>query len=146
MSAPQSYKNHTRWDPIYHFFVLPVLLANIAVTGLWYHVHRQQHVHSGIWLILISIVLFLTALKVRVYITKVQDRVIRLEERMRLAAIVTPSELIELSSLTTDQLIGLRFASDPELPDLARRAVREKLDRKQIKESIVIWRADNERV
>jgi hypothetical protein len=96
--------------------------------------------------VLVSIALFLVALKARVYVTKVQDRVIRLEERLRLASLVTPSELVELESLTTDQLIGLRFASNPELPELARRAVREKLSRKQIKESIVSWRPDNDRV
>jgi hypothetical protein len=146
MSAPQNYKNHTRWDPIYHFFCLPVLLLNIVATGFWYHNHRAQHVHSGLWLILVSIVLFLVALKARMYAVKVQDRVIRLEERLRLAAVVTPSELIELESLTADQLIALRFASDPELPDLARRAIREKLTRRQIKESIVSWRADHHRV
>ena len=146
MSAAQNYKNHTRWDPIYHFFVLPVLLLNIVATGVWYGHHYYQHVHSGMWLILISIVLFIAALKIRSYVVKLQDRVIRLEERVRLAALVTPSELIELESLTTDQLVGLRFASNPELPDLARRAIREKLTRSQIKESIVSWRADNERV
>jgi hypothetical protein len=146
MSAPQNYKNHTRWDPIYHFFVLPVLLLNIVVACIWYAHHRLQHIHSGMWLILVTIVLFIVALKVRLYVVKLQDRIIRLEERTRLVALVTPSELIELESLTIDQLIGLRFASNPELPDLARRAVREKLNRKQIKESIVSWRADNERV
>jgi hypothetical protein len=146
MSAPQNFKNHTRWDPIYHFFVLPVLLLNIIATGMWYGHHRFQHMHSGMWLILVSIVLFIAALKIRTYVVKLQDRIIRLEERTRLAAQVTPSELIELESLTNDQLIALRFASNPELPDLARRAVREKLNRKQIKESIISWRADNDRV
>jgi hypothetical protein len=146
MSAPQNFKNHTRWDPIYHFFVLPVLLLNIIATGMWYGRHYSDHMHSGMWLILVSIVLFIAALKIRTYVVKLQDRVIRLEERMRLVALVTPSELIELESLTIDQFVGLRFASNSELPDLARRAVREKLNRKQIKEGIVSWRADNDRV
>jgi hypothetical protein len=146
MSAPQNFRNHTRWDPIYHFFVLPVLLLNIIVSGIWYGRHYYQHIHTGMWLILVSIVLFIAALKIRTYVVKLQDRIIRLEERMRLAALVTPSELVELESLTTSQLIALRFASNPELPDLARRAIRENLNRKRIKESIVSWRADNERV
>jgi hypothetical protein len=90
-------------------------------------------------------VLFLVALKVRVYVLKVQDRVIRLEERVRLAQVVSESELIELESLTMRQYIGLRFASNAELPDLARRAVRESLTEKQIKEAIVSWRPDNDR-
>ena len=146
MSAAQNYKNHKRWDPTYHFFVLPVLLLNIIATGIWYGHHYRQHVHSGMWLILVSIVLFLAALKTRSYVTRLQDRIIRLEERTRLAALVTPSELVELESLTTNQLVALRFASNPELPDLARRALRENLTRQQIKESIVSWRPDNERV
>jgi len=146
MPAPQTFKNHTRWDPIFHFFCAPILLLNIIATGFWYHNHRAEHMHSGMWLILISVVLFLLALKTRLYALKVQDRVIRLEERLRLASLVSPSELIEIESLTMRQYIGLRFASNAELPELARRAVREKLSEKQIKESIVSWRADNDRV
>jgi hypothetical protein len=146
MSAPQSYKNHTRWDPIVHFFVFPVLLLNIVFTGWWYGRHFHEHVHSGAWLILVAVALFLLAGKARGYALKVQDRVIRLEERARLAQLATESELIELESLTMQQYIGLRFASNAELPDLARRAVREKLTLKQIKEAIVSWRPDNDRV
>jgi hypothetical protein len=146
MPAPQSFKNHTRWDPVFHFFIAPILLLNIIATGFWYHNHRAEHVHSGMWLILIAVVLFLLALKARTYALKVQDRAIRAEERMRLASLVTPSELIEIESLTMRQYIGLRFASNSELPDLARRAVREKLTEKQIKESIVSWRADDDRI
>ncbi len=146
MPAPQSFKNHTRWDPVFHFFIAPILLLNIIATGFWYHNHRADHVHSGMWLILISVVLFLLALKARTYALKVQDRAIRIEERMRLASLVSPSELIEIESLTMRQYVALRFASNAELPDLARRAVREKLSEKQIKESIVSWRADDYRV
>lgn len=146
MPAPQSFKNHTRWDPVFHFFIAPILLLNIIATGFWYHNHRADHVHSGMWLILISVVLFLLALKARTYALKVQDRAIRIEERMRLASLVSPSELIEIESLTMRQYVALRFASNAELPDLARRAVREKLSEKQIKESIVSWRPDNDRL
>lgn len=146
MPAPQSFKNHTRWDPVFHFFIAPILLLNIIATGFWYHNHRADHVHSGMWLILISVVLFLLALKARTYALKVQDRAIRIEERMRLASMVSPSELIEIESLTMRQYVALRFASNAELPDLARRAVREKLSEKQIKESIVSWRPDNDRL
>jgi hypothetical protein len=146
MSAPQTYKNHMRWDPTYHFFVLPVLLLNIIAVTVWYVNHRYTHMHSGPWAILVSIVLFFMALKVRMYVVKLQDRIIRLEERTRLASLATPSELVELDSLTIPQYIALRFASNAELPELARRAVREKLTRKQIKESIVSWRPDYDRV
>lgn len=146
MSAPQTFKNHTRWDPIFHFFIAPILLLNIVAVCVWYKRHYDQHVHSGIWLIVVSLALFFLAERARSYALKAQDRVIRLEEKHRLAAVVSPSELIELESLTMRQYIALRFASNPELPELARRAVREKLTEKQIKEAIVSWRADNDRI
>lgn len=145
MSTPQNYKNHTRWDPLFHFFIAPVFLLNIAATGWWYSRHYHQHMRSGIWLIVLSVALFVLTFKARSYALAVQDRVIRLEERLRLATLVSPSELVELESLAMRQYIGLRFASNAELPDLARRAIREKLSEKQIKESIVSWRADNDR-
>lgn len=146
MPAPQNYKNHTRWDPVFHFFCLPILLLNIFITAFWYYRHYAQHQHTGAWMILIAIVLLLVAAKARSYSLKAQDRVIRVEERMRLAALVAPSELIELDSLTLRQYVALRFASNPELPELARRAVRENLTEMQIKESIVSWRVDDDRV
>jgi hypothetical protein len=146
MSEAQSFKNHARWDPMYHFFIMPAMLLNIIATGMWYRVHHNQYAHFGLWFIFMSVVLFLLALKARMYAVKVQDRVICLEERIRLATFATPSELVEFESLEPGQLIALRFASNPELPELARRAVREKLSRKQIKESIASWRADDARV
>ena len=146
MSAPQSSKNHTRWDPVFHFVIAPLVLTNFFISVVstirsW-PVERGMH----LWWIVMSIVLFLIAAKGRAVPLAVQDRVIRLEERTRLAALVAPSELTELGSLTIKQLVALRFASDPELPMLARRAVRENLTPKQIKDSIGSWRADNERV
>jgi hypothetical protein len=86
------------------------------------------------------------ALLTRRYSLKVQDRVIRVEEKMRIASLVSPSEQAELDSLTIRQYVALRFASNPELPALARRAVRENLGSKAIKEAIVAWRADDYRV
>jgi hypothetical protein len=96
--------------------------------------------------VFVAIALLLLAFKARTYALKVQDRVIRVEEKLRIASLVSASELIELDSLTIDQYIGLRFASNPELPELARRAVREKLTQKQIKQAVVSWRADHYRV
>ena len=147
MPAPQSFKSHTRFDPTFHFFLLPIFLLNIFVTIYWYfHHHIHTHLHSGLWLILISIALFLAVGMFRGYALKNQDRIIRLEEKQRLASIATPAELIELDSLTIKQYIALRFASNPELLDLARRAIRENLTQKQIKESIKSWRPDYDRV
>jgi hypothetical protein len=146
MAAPQSFKNHTRFDPIFHFFIMPVMLLNIPATILWYDHHWRQHAHSGVMAIVVSVALFFLTILCRSYALKVQNRVIRLEERLRLAALVSPTELVELDSLTIPQYVALRFASNPELPALARRAIRENLTNKQIKEAIVSWRADHDRV
>jgi len=146
MAETQSFKNHTRWDPVFHFFIAPLLLANIIVVGI--HIARSHHAfgfHSA-WSILIAVALLLLALKARMYALRDQDRIIRLEERLRLASMIPAEQMAELESLTMRQYIGLRFASNPELPALARRAIREKLTEKQIKEAIVSWRADNDRV
>lgn len=146
MASAQSYKNHARWDTDFHFFVAPVLLLNVIASGWWYGRHYSEHMRSGAWLVLVSIALFVLAVKTRMYSIKVQDRVIRLEEKMRIASLVSASELVELESLTEKQYVALRFASNAEVPELARRAVREKLAPKQIKEAVTSWRPDEWRV
>jgi hypothetical protein len=146
MAQQQTFKNHARFDPLFHFFIAPVFLLNIVATVIWYTRHHTQHQHIGPWMVLMSVALVVAITKIRNYSLKVQDRIIRLEERIRLAQLCTPAELIELESLTPKQYIALRFASNPELPELARRAVRENLTGKQIKEAIQSWRADDFRV
>jgi hypothetical protein len=146
MSQPQNYKNHGRLHPTFHFFLIPIMLANL-VESINYCVHHYaQHRHLAPWYIVMSVALFVLTGTTRGYALKVQDRIIRLEERLRIASLVSASELVELESLTMKQYIGLRFASNPELPDLARRAIREKLTEKQIKQAVVSWRADDDRV
>ena len=149
MSEAQSFKNHVRWDPIWHFFVMPVLLLNI-VFAVYKLIHdwrleNNHHIVFG-WWILMSIVFFLFSAKIRIYPLKAQDRIIRLEERLRLAALLSADDLARSHALTEDQLIGLRFASDSELPSLVTRTLKENLTREQIKEAIVIWKPDNFRV
>ena len=146
MSEPQSYKNHGRFDPAFHFFLAPIMLLNVAAAITWYVHHRSTCTYSGLWIILLSIALFVLTGLTRGYALKAQDRVIRLEERLRIASLVSASELVELDSLTMKQYVALRFASNPELPELARRAIRENLTQKQIKQAIVAWRADNDRI
>ena len=149
MPAPQSFKNHVRWDPIWHFFVMPILVLNIAFAVFklihdW-NTPANHHIVYGWWVVM-SIVFFLFAAKIRLYPLKAQDRIIRLEERLRLAALLSADDLARSHALTEDQLIGLRFASDGELPALVVRTLKENLTRDQIKEAIVIWRPDNFRV
>jgi hypothetical protein len=91
-------------------------------------------------------VVFVPFFKLRMYPLRVQDRVIRLEERLRLQALAPAQWHSQIYRLTEDQLIGLRFAADDEVVELAKQALEHHLNRKQIKERIQNWRADNFRV
>jgi uncharacterized membrane protein len=144
MPQPQSYKNHTRWRPMFHFTIMPILMANLIIA-IYYDIHYHwKHVHMGtIWVIL-SVVLILIALDHRGSALGAQDRIIRLEERLRMTILGVPHNTIH--ALTERQFVGLRFAADSELPSLAERAVRDGLTEKQIKASIQNWRADHFRI
>jgi hypothetical protein len=133
-------------DPVFHFFILPLMFLNIPASILWYVHHRYEHQHSGLWVILTSIVLFFLTTKVRTYALSNQDRIIRLEEQLRLADLLPESKLALVDKVTLRQYIALRFASDAEAPTLAARAVSENLTEKQIKEAIKTWRPDNHRI
>ena len=139
----QSYSSHTKYDPGFHFFVLPVLLINVLVVG--YQLFQHPGV-LGAWLLLLSATFLVLAARVRAYATHLQDRVIRLEERLRLSAILQEPLRSRIGELTDSQLVGLRFASDAELPALVQRALDEKLSRSDIKKAITNWRSDYSRV
>jgi len=149
-NKPQIYANHTRWDPPFHFFVLPVLVLGLILTLIHFFAHithgdPRDHIHAFL-LILLAIALLLLAFKVRLYSLKVQDRVIRLEERLRLMQLLPEPLRARIPELTESQLCALRFASDAELPKLAERALNEKLSRADIKKAIQTWRPDYWRV
>jgi hypothetical protein len=146
MAQPQTFKNHTRFDPPFHFFILPVLLLNL-IFSIYATIHRWPNFpHMHLWWIVMSIVLFVMAGIFRGYALKNQDRLIRLEEQLRLADLLSEDQLGLIDALTVDQYVGLRFASDAEVAALAQRAVTENLNRKQIKQAIVTWRPDNQRI
>jgi hypothetical protein len=140
---PQSLKNHGRLDPPYHLVFLAVLTANlfIVLCYTWSHVNIYSE-----WLAVLSIAVFIPALRLRTYPLKVQDRVIRLEERLRLQALAPAEWHAQIYRLTEDQLIGLRFAADDEVVELAKLALEQNLNRKQIKERIKNWRPDDWRI
>ena len=146
MAQPQSFKNHARFDPPFHFFILPLLLLNL-IFAIYTTVHYwPRHMYHYLWWIVISVVLFVMAGIFRGYALKNQDRLIRLEEQLRLADLLNEDQLGLIDALTVDQYIGLRFASDAEVAALAQRAVTENLDRKQIKQAIINWRPDTQRI
>ena len=141
--APQSLKNHAKIDPTFHFFLFFVLATNLAIAIV--QVVHQRSLTSA-WFLAMSIVAFVALFKLRLYPLKVQDRVIRLEERLRLQSLTPIEWHTQIYRLTEDQLIGLRFASDDEVVELAKQALEHHLNRKQIKERVRIWRADDWRI
>ena len=150
MPEPQSFKNHSRLDPAQHFIAAPILFLNLlACTVMTVRIAispEPRLLGLHIWLTVVSLALLVAVVNMRIKDLRVQDRVIRLEERLRYAALLPPPELAANSALTLSQILALRFASDAELPALLKRTLAENLTSKQIKESIVSWRADNLRV
>jgi hypothetical protein len=143
MSKTQDLKNHARFDPFYHLLLFLTYLANLVYAG--FHLYRQPSLSSG-WYLVLSLIVAVPLIKLRTYPLKVQDRVIRLEERLRLQALAPQQWHAQIYRLSEDQLIGLRFAADDEVVELAKQALEHNLNRKQIKERIRSWRADDWRI
>ena len=139
----QSLETHVRYDPLFHFFAIPV----VVLTMLWSVVHAVRHPgFHPFGLIVISIAAVVVVFKERLYALKVQTRVIRLEERLRLYQILQEPLRSRIPELTESQLVGLRFASDGELPALVEQCFASKLSNADIKKAIKNWRPDNFRV
>ena len=145
MSKPstQSLKNHARLDPAFHLVLALVLVVNLIYSIV--HLVKDLSFRSS-WFVVLSLAVVILYLRVRQYPLKVQDRVIRLEEKLRLRALAAPEWHTHIDRLREDQLIALRFASDQEVVGLAQQTLEENLNRKQIKERIRDWRADEWRV
>jgi len=141
MQQTQNFANHTKLVPMFHFVVLPILFVNL-VSSILQAVHSFS-ARSGI-AVLTAVALLLLALYARTFALTVQDRVIRLEMQLRLQNLLPADLRPRVPEFTTSQLVALRFASDSELPDLARKVLAEKLaERKAIKELIRDWQPDN---
>ena len=139
----QNFKNHARLDPAFHFFLLPVAGINV-LASLW-HLWQYPGLSAG-WLVILAIAGAVAVVKIRTYPLKAQDRVIRLEERLRLAQLLPAAQRSRIPELTEQQLIALRFAPDAELPALVEKALAANMPAKEIKQAIVNWRADYFRV
>jgi len=150
VKTAQNYSNHRRFDPPFHFFLLPVFGLGLILSLIHFFYHLREsdvrdNIHSFL-LIVLAVALLVLVLKTRLYALKVQDRVIRLEERLRLMQILPESLRARVPELSEDQLCGLRFASDAEVAKLVERALSEKLSRTQIKKAVQNWRPDYWRV
>jgi hypothetical protein len=141
--APQGLRNHARFDPPYHIVTAGLYLANL-IFAIISEVRHTDWITT--WYLILSIFVIVPILKLRLYPLKVQDRVIRLEERLRLQALAPPEWHAQIYRLNEDQLIGLRFAGDDEVVELAKQALEHGWNRKQIKERIKSWRPDEWRV
>ncbi|MEI6473239.1 MAG: DUF6526 family protein [Holophagaceae bacterium] len=143
MSEQQSYAHHRRFDPLMHFVLLPVLLVT-WFTSIW-HLIKYPSLHAA-WAMVLCLMLVLLALTIRGYALKVQDRLIRLEESLRIQRLLPADLAARSAALTPKQCVGLRFAADAELADRVREALDENLDGEAIKKRIQTWRPDTFRV
>ncbi|MDQ6827689.1 MAG: DUF6526 family protein [Gemmatimonadota bacterium] len=140
---PQNMSNHGRWVPGFHFLTG----ALVGFNFVWAIVRLVKNPGlDAASTVLVATILIALFWYVRAFPIAVQDRVIRLEERLRLERLLPPDLKPRILEFTRSQLIALRFAGDSELPELARRVLDEKLsDRKSIKSQIKVWRPDHYR-
>ena len=146
MPTPQSATSHARFYPPVHFVLLPILLLNFGFS-IYVAIHRwPNYAHTNLWNVVMAFALLLLAFTSRGQSLKAQDRLIRLEERLRFRALLSAPAFEASHKLTEAQFIALRFASDEELPALVHRTLAENLAPKQIKSAINAWRPDYFRV
>ncbi|MFZ3332099.1 MAG: DUF6526 family protein [Candidatus Acidiferrales bacterium] len=141
MPQTQTFANHAKLVPMFHYFVLPVLVINLVSSIV--HGVRHFSVNSVI-AALVAAALLVLAFYARIFALTVQDRVIRLEMQLRLQNLLPADLRPRIPEFKVAQLVALRFASDAELPDLARKVLAENLQsRKNIKQLIRNWQPDN---
>ena len=141
--TPQNFANHTRLDPAFHYFALPVFGLNLFVS-IW-NLIRNFSFESA-WLVVVAMAAAVAVYKIRTYALKAQDRVIRLEERLRLSMLLQEPLRSRIPELAEGQLVALRFASDAEVPALVEKTLASHLRGRDVKQAIVNWRPDNFRI
>jgi hypothetical protein len=136
----QTYANHRRLFPLFHYVALPILLANVAVAVA--HAIRRPSAWNA-WVVVVALALVAGLVASRASTLHVQNRLIALEMRLRLAATLPPELRARIPELRLRQLIGLRFAGDAELPGLVERCLRGELPTTDaVKREIRDWRPD----
>ena len=145
VTAPtQSFENHERVVPLYHFVASAIFFANAITTG-WRAF--QQPTWDRILAFGVALALLIALYYMRVFALTVQDRVIRFEMRLRLSEILPQAQRARISELSLRQIVALRFAGDAELPGLVERVLSERIQEgKAIKRLIQDWQADHLRV
>jgi len=142
--TPQNYAKHARYVPMYHLVLAAILLANLGWSIR--RVIKWPTVGDGMTLLLAFGLLIVFAYG-RAFPITVQDRVIRLEERLRMERLLPADLKARIGEFTLDQIVALRFAGDEELPDLARKVLTEGITkRRDIKRLVKTWRRDDLRV
>jgi len=142
--VPQTHANHRKFVPLYHFVLAPLLLLNLGYAT-WCIV--KDFGFDRVVSLTTAVALIIMYLFVRIFATGAQDRVIRLEERLRFARLLPDDLKPRIDEFSRAQMVGLRFAGDAELPDLARRVLAEHIQgREAIKKMIKEWRADYHRI
>ena len=137
----QSYAKHTRWFPPYHFVAVPILVANVIIVGI--RANKNGWDFYSTWDLVFAFGLLVGISIARVMTLRVQDRVIRLEMRLRLASVLPAQLQSRVQDLRPGQLVALRFASDAELPSLVERCLSGQLDKPgDIKKEIKTWVGD----
>jgi uncharacterized membrane protein YciS (DUF1049 family) len=140
--SEQNFANHAKFVPAFHMFALPVFAVNFGWSV--YVLVRHGFTFSSVMGVLLAAALIVLFFCARIFALTVQDRVIRLEERLRYGRLLPEDLKPRIGEFTVAQFVSLRFASDAELPALARRVLQEKLtDRKVIKQLIQNWKADH---
>jgi hypothetical protein len=139
--AEQNFKHHARFVPAFHFFALPMLLINVGWSI--YRWRAARFSIDGLESVLTAAAILLAVLFARMFALTVQDRVIRVEERLRYERVLPEELRWRADELTVNQFVSLRFASDDELPALMRKVLDDKvMKRKAIKQLVKNWRPD----
>ena len=140
---PQNYKNHAKFIPVFHYIALPLLLVNFF--GALFRVTQEISFYTlndvGLAISLIVVAVF-----TRLFALKAQDRVIRLEEQIRMQTFLPDALKVHVGRLTMGQIVALRFASDEELADLTQEALDQNTSPNALKQAVKNWRPDYDRL
>jgi hypothetical protein len=140
----QNFENHGKIVPVFHFFAIPVFVTNFVWS--LFRMKQLEFSFAGIFGVILAAALVILVFEARLFALAVQDRVIRLEERLRYAQVLPADLQRRAGELSTGQIVALRFACDAELPALMRKVLDEKLvQRKAIKQLIKTWKPDYQR-